>query len=300
MLDSVKLGLLIVIIGGLLAISGASIVSWNNTGSRNLALATGTLGAAIVLFLIQLPFELRATEQHDFISIELTLDRSTRVIRQWKYPENISWRIHAEVDASEAVAKERPDLFDGDRDHLTADMVLFSLVSYLASNEFDWQRQTRRFVGATFGTMVTWQRRSKRTECTVVGEPQLRRLLENATNSYAKAPLKLVFGDLCLPPHTNLSLTAQSLTLENTFCKVKFLLEPSGAVSYMQPGTGGEVPTLESGEARLETRVFGLAATTTCAALRAQHPAMAKHRDWAAGLVAGAHQWFEGGEVLRR
>jgi hypothetical protein len=205
LLDSVRLGLILVITGGLLAIAGAFMVSWNNAGSRNLALATGTLGAAIVLFLIQLPFELRATEQHDFISVELTLDRSRRIIRQWKYPDHSGWRIHAEINASEAVAQERPDLFAGDRDHLTADMVLFSLILYLASNEFDWQRQTRRFVGATFGTMVTSQRRSKRTECTVVGEPQLRRLLENATNTYAKAPLTLVFGDLCLPPHTNLS-----------------------------------------------------------------------------------------------
>ncbi len=299
-LDWVQIGLIVSLFGAVLIVTGAATVTWNNSGSRNLTLATGALVAAIVLNLLQLKFELRAEETHDFITAELTVDRQDRVVRQWLYPMNVSYRIHVEIDASKKLSNQQPELFDGDREQLTADMVIFSLISYITTTEIDWQVRRRRFVGSSAGTMTSWQRLSKASECTTLDESELRRCLQEAGNLFSEAPLKMLGGSICLPPRTELKLTEGSMTLSNPFFDIEFKLESSGAVSFVQPRTGGDVPKLESGEARYETRMFGLAVRSRSAALRANHAEMQKYREWADRFVGGVRQWFEGQELTAR
>ncbi|MCZ6654011.1 MAG: hypothetical protein O7D91_13415 [Planctomycetota bacterium] len=299
-LDWVQIGLIVSLVGAVLIVIGSAAVTWNNSGSRNLTLATGALVAAIVLNLLQLKFELRAEEAHDFITAELTVDRQDRVIRQWQYPMNVSWRIHVEIDASEKLSNQQPELFDGDRERLTADMVVFSLISYITTTEIDWQVRRRRFVGSSVGTMMSSQRLSKASECTTLDESELRRCLQEAGNLFSEAPLRMLGGSICLPPRTELKLTEGSMILSNPFFDIEFKLESSQAVSYTKPRTGGDVPKLESGEARYETRLFGLPVRSRSAALRANHAEMPKYREWADRFVCGVRQWFEGRDLIAR
>jgi hypothetical protein len=115
-------------------------------------------------------------------------------------------------------------------------MVIFSLASYIASTEFDWQRKTVRFVGSTTGTMTTWDRLSKPNECSSVNENSLRSALESAGNAYAGARIPLIAGNLCLPPRTDMQITSNALRLHNPFCEITFRLRPSHSVSFMTPG----------------------------------------------------------------
>ncbi len=54
----------------------AILLAWNNVSSRTLVLATGTLFAAMLLFVIQTWFELQQTRERYFVNAELTIDRS--------------------------------------------------------------------------------------------------------------------------------------------------------------------------------------------------------------------------------
>ena len=62
-----------------------------NSGSRNIALATGALAGGAILLWVQLGFELRANESTDFITAGFTIDPAKPEIRQWKYGLNQSF-----------------------------------------------------------------------------------------------------------------------------------------------------------------------------------------------------------------
>jgi hypothetical protein len=295
-MDLIKAALVSAGLGATLLLAAAGVLAWNNAGSRNLALATGTVAAGLLLFALQLPFELRSTEERDFLTVELTLDRQESSIRQWSYASvpGMSWRIHDEIDASKWLAGHHPQLFadeDG-RDRITRDLVLFSIVSYLARYEFDWQRRLVRFSGDTAGTILTWDRLSKASECTLVDEHALRAQLTAAANAYAGARLSVTGQALCLPPRTFLTLARDSLAIDNPFVRILLDLRPSGSISYIEPGTG-KAPQMPSGGGRYETRLIGVEAKVTYRALRAQHRHMYRYKAWTQSLLTGLHQWFE-------
>jgi hypothetical protein len=137
--DFFKMAAIAYVVSSLLAIITAAIVSWENAASRNLALATGTLGAASTAFLIQLFFELRTSEEQDHASTEFTIDLSGPSIRQWNYTGTPSFRIGIETGASKWLAANNAAAFTGDRDLLTSHFALFSLLCFLTVQEFDWQ-----------------------------------------------------------------------------------------------------------------------------------------------------------------
>ena len=126
-----------------------------NLGSRNIALATGALAGAVILLGIQLVFEFRADEQTDFITAEYTIDRAKPEIRQWKYESDQGRRLDKDVGASRTFATAHPGQFNGDRDKLTHDMVIFSLLAYFGVDQFDWQIKRVQFVDQTMGTLTT-------------------------------------------------------------------------------------------------------------------------------------------------
>ena len=243
-MDTLKIGLIVGL--ATLGISFILVVvfAWFNPGSRNLVLATGTLGAAIILFVIQFSFEMRESESTEFINAEFTIDRLKPEIRQWKYPSNTVWRIHSEIDASKWVADNNPDLFEEDREKITSDLAVFSLISYLTTSQYDWQLKEQSYSGPSMGTITTFQRVSKAHECTTLQEEDFRDRLSEANNAFANAKLRLVSGPLCLPPNTRLTISPTSLSLQNLFGAISFDFELVSATSYMKPGTGGDVPLL--------------------------------------------------------
>jgi len=289
--------LIFILVFGLVAllvgIACLSYIAWINAGSRNLALATAALDAALFLLLIQLPFELQGRTDTDFFTAEFTVNRSKPEIRQWSYPEDVGWRIGQEINASSALAKATPEAFSGDRTKLEIDMTLFSLTAYLLSEQLDWQLKHVRLKGKSTGTLTSTQPMSKPEECTVVTFDELRNKLTAIENLFANS-LPFSGRQLCLPVGSSIQIQTASLTLANPFCKISFVLEPSNFVSYTKPGSGGERSNLPNGEAEFETRLTGVRTTVEYAWIRAQHRDKDKYRDWTERVIRGARHWFEG------
>lgn len=270
----------------------ASYLAWQNARSKNLALSTGALAAAMILFVTQLRFELRPTTAPEFITTELTVDRDKPQVRQWVYGSDAPWRITAEVYASDWLAAHNPDAFLQDREKLTADLVLFSLTYSLQTPEFQvWEVRKHAIVVKSAGGIVRFHPTSKERQCKIVLEAELQSKLSMSGNVFAGAPLHS--RSICLPPGSVLEISANSLIIRNPMCQVSFTVEPSGGVNYLNPGRGEELPKLPNGESRFETRAIGLDVETTFFALRAQHIDHDKYRDWAARVVSGARDWFE-------
>ena len=94
-------------------LAAAIALAWSSPASKTLAISAATLLGAAVLFTLQLVFELRPTEDVDFLSVELTIDRGKPLIRQWRYsPENVSARLEYEHQVSGWLATNRPAAFD--------------------------------------------------------------------------------------------------------------------------------------------------------------------------------------------
>jgi hypothetical protein len=280
-----------------------------NSGSRNIALATGALAGAAILLCVQLRFELRADESTDFITAEFTIDRAKPEIRQWKYSITQGQRLVRDLDASGKFAAAHPGQFDGDRGKLTQDMVIFSLLAYLGVEQFDWQIKRTQFVGQSTGTQTLTMLGSRPDECTVVTKDQLRTMLLNVGNSFAEGGMFFGQQFLCLPPRSTLQVTAVGVILTNPFCEISFTLEPSGGVHYGRPASGEKPPStaaevadfierseprLPNGEPVFERRATGIRVTVRYSAIRAQHRDMPKYQDWSKRLVSGAQNWFMG------
>src|SRR5467141_2777813 len=97
-----------------IAILTAAVLAWNNAGSKNIPLAVAALIGVMVGYLVQLPFELTRSTSYDTIGVEFTIDRAQPVIRQWvySYQSESSWRLLAEVGASDWLAKNNPKAFE--------------------------------------------------------------------------------------------------------------------------------------------------------------------------------------------
>ena len=293
-MDIVRVALVVNVIAVGIALGTGSVVAWQNAGSRNLALATGAVAAAMVLYLIQLPFELRRSVSYDHVSTELTIDRSKPSIRQWKYGDNSAWRIHAETRASSWLTQNNRQAFEQDRAKLTTDLVLFSLVSFLAAEEHDWQLRKVTYTSKSTGSLTTIEPVSKSEECSLVTNMDLQSLLSQAGNLFANAPIfPIPKRGLCLPPGTKIDISANSLVMKNPIYQFSWTIKHPGAVNHMQPGTGDATPQLPSGGSQFETRFIGLNVETTYFALRAHHRDSGKYREWCSRLISDAREWFQ-------
>jgi hypothetical protein len=293
-IDYVQVSLIANVIAIFVAAVTAIIVAWNNAGSKNMPLAAAALVGVTVGYLIQLPFELTRSTTRETIGADFVIDRSQPVLRQWVYSNKSSgWRIGVEVGASNWLTKNDPQAFDqlSQREKVTKDMVVFSLLSFLTHEEYDWQLERK-----SYGSLETTQVVSKPGECKVYTESDLKEKLRKANNVFADAPLQVLTGTLCLPPETQLEVSADLLTLKNRFCKIKFTAEhPANMILNVDPQTRAYVP-FTGGEPRFEIRTMGLNVETTFFALRAQHRDSSRYHDWASRVVNGVRLWFAPGD----
>ncbi len=296
--DAVQIVLILNIAAIVISLATAGVVAWTNAGSRNLALAVGAFAAATLLFLIQLPFELQRSDVKDRISTSITIDLATPEIRQWAYsPTSASWatwRMPIETGASSWLAANNATAFNGDRAKLTADFVLYSLVRFFTAWEFDWQLRNVTYKGTGSGMIMTTNPQSKPEECTTLTAAQITALLTGAGNSFARVQPAISGGrSICLPPDSTFEVREKALVVRTPICQMSFTVDLADAISYSQPGSGGQTPQLPSGGARYETRWVGFDVETTYFALRAQHRHSAKYREWCTRVISHAREWFE-------
>ena len=270
-----------------------AFVAWANAGSRNLGLATATLFAAVVLLLVQVPFELRSKSDTKLFSAEFTIDHLKPQIRQWNYPQTVGWRIGLEIRASDALANTNLIAFKGDGQKLTQDMTVHSIANYLFAETFDWQVREVRVQGPSLGTITTVEPLSKPAECSTITSTQMEALLAKAGNAFASVPL--FRAQICLPPDSSLDVQDSSLSITTPFVRISFAVEPIGGVMFVKPGTGTqEAPRLPDGSPQFETRAHSVRATTEYTWIRAQHRDIDRYQRWAERVVTGAQRWFEG------
>ena len=274
----------------------APYIAWINGGSRNIAIAVGALVGATLIYLIQLPFEFQRSTRFETIGTDITIDRLHQIIRPWNYGLGAPWRIGIEKNASDWLVKTSPMAFSNDRDKLTYDFLIFSLLSFCTTNEYDWQLERRAYRSGS-GTITTTHGPSNEKDSKVLLEKDLRTALSLADNAFSQAPLLIMTGRLCLPPKTELTISGKSLTLRNPVCQIRFTFDRL-VLDLRNPATAEiEVAKLPNGEPQFETRNVGIVVETTYFALRAQHRQKRKYEEWATRLVNGAREWFENGQT---
>jgi hypothetical protein len=290
-MDALKITLVLNLIAAAVGMSTAIALAWRNAESRNLALAAGTLVAAMILFVIQLRFELQRSVTRDRVSSSFTIDFARPSIRQWKYARG-GWRIGVESGASEWLAANNPQAFGGSSAILISDLAVYSLVSFLGAQESDWQMRRVEYKSNPLGTMFIAQSVSKDVECRIYSETELKSLLKATGNTFAEA-FHLLSGRLCLPPKSTLDISRSSVSIRNPICQISWNLELPGGIFYVEPESGGQVPMLPNGRYRYETQPFGFAIEAVTFALRAQSQQASRYREWLTRVAADTHEWFE-------
>ena len=294
-MDIIKITLIATLISLLVGVIGAVIVTSKNLGSSTLALSAAALGGTTLVFCLQVYFELKRSADIDHVSTNFTLDASVPSIRQWEYPVSSITRISAEVNASNWLKENHPEVFDADRDKLFSDFTIFSFISFMMTTEFDWQLRRLEYPAGRFGTSLTIQPISNDKECTIYRQNDVRAKLKAAGNLFADNPVVSWANRLCLPPQTTLEISPRSITFSNPFCQAIWKLdEIPTMIDRTHPGTQGNVPTIASGQPRFDTRVSGLSAEITYFALRAKSPNMEKYKAWISRVMTNSHAWFEG------
>ena len=277
-----------------IAIVTAIYLAWNNSGSKNIPLAAAALVGVMVGYVIQLPFELIRSTDHETIGVQFTIDRAVPVIRQWVYTDDVetSWRLPAEIAASNWLARTNPTAFDqpARRDKLAIDLTVYSLLSYLTHAEYDWQLQRK-----SYGSVEMSQAVSRPDECSTYLASDLKQRLGKADNLFAAAPLQILSNKFCLPPGTKLEISANALTLTNPFCQIVFRSEHPGHMILNVHPTTRQYVGFGNGQPRYEIRQMGFSVETTFFALRAQHRNSKQYHDWASRVVDGARRWFAPG-----
>jgi hypothetical protein len=141
---------------------------------------------------------------------------------------------------------------------------------------------------------------SKSDECSAYSEIEIKQMLSVAHNAFANAPLKIFAGKLCLPPHTDLRISNDSVTLKNPFCQLVFTVSnPAHMILNVDPLSRMFVD-LGNGESRYEIRTMGIKAESIFFALRAQSRSHQQYEDWTNRLTDGVSDWFAPGNPQGR
>ena len=293
-----------------ITVACAFYLVWVNGGSRNLALGLGALVGALVIFALQIAFELKGTATSSDFVVEFVVDYQQKNARSAvAYNRSIavasSYRnVFVEVEASKVIAAATPPFTKDDAPKITRDLGIVSIISYLLNEQSDWQLDTRSFKTST-GTMTQWVGLSPPKECSSVSVNFIREKLRAAGNIFADAQISMSGGAICLPPHAVLDVTQNSVAVRSRVCSIIFTLqEPFSSMMSIDPhaiatakATGqpisATVANLPDGSPRYQTVAIGTRATVEFESLRAQDRDLAKYQSWANRVSDGVKARFE-------
>lgn len=122
-----------------------------------------------------------------------------------------------------------------------------------------------------------------------VDHMMIRKWLADSDNIFAKHKWHSPFEAFCLPPATKVSVTSSSITLNNPFCEIAFVVGRSGGFAG-DPKRRADQRLQES--SHLWTWTTPIYVTTQYSSWRAQHKDKQKYQNWAENLVAGVKLWF--------
>jgi hypothetical protein len=294
--DYLQVVVLLNIAASVVLIVTALILLRQNTASRNLMLGTGAVVGAVAAFLIQMKFDLRSTTRNHHISFAYTFDLAEKNLRQWDYTkldgiEMIAGRVSTEVEAGKWIFTDQPALLETDRRKVASDLALFSTMAFFGHLERDWQWSYKKYNSPALGFSRIIPL-SKPSECSKVGEEELRSKLRSAGNVFANVPVSLTMNDVCLPPGTIVQVSPTALVLRNPVFQIVLEIEDPGGVNFVQPDGNAEVPKLPDGRPRFENHLRGLNIEITFLALRAYHPHRERYEEWSKRLVERLTRWY--------
>jgi hypothetical protein len=286
----------IVLILDLVALAVAAFctitLAWSSTASQNIGLASATLLAAMLLFILQMFYEYREdTSTHRFFS-EITIDVGAKRIGEDSYLKKEGGsKYWAEANSSDWLAANNPTAFLSNRDKLTRDAALFYVVSFFINTQYDWKTERIVWKGKLTDKPNSSMNFPLDTDCTVINENEFRQALKSAGNMFADAPLRFLppFG-VRLPPNTRFTSSPDRLSIANPFCKITFSVELSNIMTQMSPPAVTPLSASQIGP--FENRVVSVNTEVTYLPLRSKHRSRPLYERWVARLLADMKEWF--------
>src|SRR5690242_17651660 len=116
------------------ALAGAAL-AWANRGSQTVVVAYATLVATMVLFGLNLVFQLRSSVTEQAVGAQVLLNVETREVLPFHNGFGFSFAHHRE--AVDWLREHNPAAFTDDK-RVAGDLIIYSFVRFLGSQEIDW------------------------------------------------------------------------------------------------------------------------------------------------------------------
>lgn len=260
-----------------LALVCTLVLAIANSGSRNLALASGTFLAASVLYFVQLFFELRSEEQVTRIMpLRVRLDRQENRIGYLQYLGESHPGAGSETWAGRWLFEKGKT---SDIKKAANDILLFDVFALLTGGLPFWEGEMLTHVDPDTG-----HRSFQGSGVIKPGDAYydfrlIKAKFTKAQNLLADYEKLMWLPQWYLPPRTRFDVNANSLELKNPFCSIRFTIEDLGRSSSNAPGTM-EAPEISPGVPRYIWHDFGVTITTRISRYRAHHRQKEKYQKW--------------------
>jgi hypothetical protein len=229
-------------------------------------------------------FELRQTITTEDFSVEVIIDYQAKTIRTRQtaiYYDNLRPELAANTFlATRPIAKE-------DASTLARDLILLSVLWYVAERQFDWQIDSRTY-RMRGGTFSQYSGVSTPDECTFLAITELVSDLAVAKNTFATAGFSSFHKQICLPPKSQIEVTANSLRVRSRVVAISFDLQEA-EMSTTDPSdpTSASMPKLPNGEPRFVSIILGARLSIEYSPWRAQTRDLPKYQAWATRFTQG-------------
>lgn len=267
------------------------VVVYHNTESRNIVFAFSAVVGTFFMFYLNVLFELKDTNESYVINTELSIFHDRPEVAQHIYPLPSKHRIHIDLNASTWLAKNEPKLFKENPQKVMRDLIMYSLVGFLISEEQDYKKTTKAFSKMHFSSFRI--KPEDKGKDTFVPIEQFSKLLQSNGNIFAKVPFKVITKGIFLPPRSKLELKQDKLIIDNPFCTLQFTIEDSGSGWYGKPGSNlAHAELLADGSHKHETRYFNISMNVTYKGQRAKNKLMPEYQTWIENLAYNTKKWF--------
>ena len=294
-------------IGALAALVAGFVITLANRGSETVVLGFAAMAAALVLFVLQLFFQLRATAP-------TTAGVGTQIIINLTSPSVIplhaSNGVRADLErrAVEWLSTTSPRAFENPN-KLGRDLAAFSILNFFINAAVDWRMTTTayRFPAMGRDSVITFFDYQPGESVFALSEGDLRAALRAGGNVFADGPLAISSNGLRLPRGTTFSIgeapapsLRTTLTLRNAISRLDFVITPAGMVTGPMrppaPGQGvalGQGPLVGLPDSLYAVELLKISIQASFDWKRAHHPDVPEHRAWVDRIQQGLADWFK-------
>jgi hypothetical protein len=267
------------------------VIVYHNSESRNLVLSFSAIVGAVLVFYLNVFFELKDDNESYFINTELSIFHEEMKIGQHFYPPTSSDRLTIDNKASQWLVKNNPELFKSNTHNLMTDLIMYSFVGFFLSQGNDWKKITKSFSQSTY-TQFRVNPDEKGSDSFISKEILIREL-GKSNNVFANVEYEVISNGIFLPPKSEFKINDKIISIDNPFSLIRVEIDESGSVWYGEPGSKIlHLKKLEDGSHKYETRYFNINISIIYKAQRAKNKQMSAYKNWVNDLIFNAGQWF--------